>query len=103
MSPGWWIAVVAGLALALPASAQPTGAAPAEANAPTPTAKAPARKAARRGPRSVIEIDSVNVEGDVQKPEAFYILQRSELTFEGRTPRKSFIPLIIESVEKAPF
>lgn len=102
MSPGWWIAVVAGLALALPAAAQPTGATPAEATAPTAT-KTAARKAARRARGPVIQFESVTVEGDVQRPEAFYILQRSELTFEGRTPRKSFIPLIIESVEKAPF
>ena len=60
--------------------------------------KKDARKAAR-----VIRIDTIKVEGRIQKPEAFYILQRSELSFEGLEPKKSFLPLIIKSVEKAPF
>ncbi len=79
-----------------PATAQvPPAAAPADAD-PTP-AQAP------KGQPRVIEIDAVTVEGEVQKPEAFYILQRSELNFKGLEPARSFIPLIIESVEKAPF
>ncbi len=56
------------------------------------------RKASR-----IIRIDSVKVEGRIQKPEAFYILQRSELNFEGLEPKKSFVPLIIKSVDKEPF
>jgi len=60
------------------------------------------KKDARRAAR-VIRIDTVKVEGRIQKPEAFYILQRSELSFEGLEPKKSFLPLIIKSVEKAPF
>lgn len=58
------------------------------------------RKAAGR----VIQIEEVlRVEGRIQKPEAFYILQRSELNFKGLEPKKSFIPLILKSVEKEPF
>ena len=56
------------------------------------------RKASR-----IIRIDTVKVEGRIQKPEAFYILQRSELNFEGLEPKKSFVPLIIKSVDKEPF
>ncbi|MEZ4432524.1 MAG: tetratricopeptide repeat protein [bacterium] len=56
----------------------------------------------RRDPR-VIEIDDVVVQGEVQRPEAFYVLQRSELDFKGQEPRRSFIPLIIQSVEEEPF
>ena len=56
-----------------------------------------------KGKGRVIKIDAVTVEGKIQKPEAFYILQRSELNFKGLEPKKSFIPLIIKSVEKAPF
>jgi hypothetical protein len=55
------------------------------------------------GPRHVIQIEAMKVEGHVQKPEAFYILQRNELNFEGLAPKKSFIPLILQSVEKEPF
>ena len=58
-------------------------------------------KKKRRG--KVIEIGEMRIEGVQQKPEAFYILQRSELNFKGLEPKKSFIPLILKSVEKAPF
>jgi hypothetical protein len=57
----------------------------------------------KKGKGRVIKIDAVTVEGKIQKPEAFYILQRSELNFKGLEPKKSFIPLIIKSVEKEPF
>lgn len=52
---------------------------------------------------AVIQLDEFVVEGRIQKPEAFYILQRSELNFKGLEPKKSFIPLILKSVEKEPF
>ncbi len=56
----------------------------------------------KRAPR-VIELGEQVIKGQIQKPEAFYILQRSELNFQGLEPKKSFIPLILKSVEKAPF
>ena len=67
-----------------------------------PSAVFSQKKDPRRAAR-VIRIDTVKVEGRIQKPEAFYILQRSELSFEGLEPKKSFLPLIIKSVDKAPF
>ncbi|MEZ4473153.1 MAG: hypothetical protein R3F60_20690 [bacterium] len=63
----------------------------------------PAPDRAARKKQGVIQIEALKVEGVVQKPEAFYILQRSELNFKGLEPRKSFIPLILKSVEKDPF
>lgn len=56
----------------------------------------------KRAPR-VIQLEALKVSGQVQKPEAFYILQRSELDFKGLEPKKSFVPLILKSVEKDPF
>lgn len=98
------IAMLTGaLALGLPVVglAQPAQpAAQAGQGSPQPKAKA---KAKDKGAPRVIQIDTVTVEGEVQKPEAFYILQRSELDFRGLEPKKSFIPLILESVEKEPF
>ncbi len=88
------------MALAGPAIAQ-TPAAPSGAAAKAPDRNPPAAR--RRGTPRVIQIDAVTVEGEVQKPEAFYILQRSELNFKGLQPARRFIPLIIESVEKDPF
>lgn len=59
--------------------------------------------AQKKGRGRVIQIEALKVEGRIQKPEAFYILQRSELNFRGLEPQKSFIPLILKSVEKEPF
>lgn len=53
--------------------------------------------------RKVIRLEAIKVEGRIQKPQAFYILQRSNLNFEGLELKQSFIPRIIESVEKDPF
>lgn len=96
---------IAPFVLLLPAV--PVGAQSPEVSGPAKAAAAgsgatTAKPAPTKRP-GVIEIDSVKVEGDVQKPEAFYILQRSELVFQGRTPQKAFIPLILGSVDKEPF
>jgi len=57
----------------------------------------------RRRPRRVIKLDVLRIEGRIQKPQAFYILQRSNLNFEGLELKRSFVPKIIESVESEPF
>ena len=51
----------------------------------------------------VIKLDDVKVEGKVAGPEAVFIINMKDLQFEGLEPKKSFIPLIIKSVEKEPF
>lgn len=56
-----------------------------------------------RSNRRVVRIREVRIEGRIQKPQAFYILQRSNLNFEGLELKNSFVPKIIKSVEKAPF
>ncbi len=53
--------------------------------------------------RKVIRLEAIKVEGRIQKPQAFYILQRSNLNFEGLELKQSFVPKILESVKKAPF
>lgn len=55
------------------------------------------------GKKNVIRLNAVKVEGRIQKPQAFYILQRSNLNFEGLELKQSFIPMIIKSVEEKPF
>lgn len=60
--------------------------------------------AQRRAPRkNVIRIAETKIEGRIQKPQAFYILQRSNLNFEGLELKNSFVPKIIKSVDQAPF
>ncbi|MBI3179912.1 MAG: hypothetical protein HYZ27_09645 [Deltaproteobacteria bacterium] len=53
--------------------------------------------------KKVIRLEAIKVEGRIQKPQAFYILQRSNLNFEGLNLRQSFLPKIVQSVEKEPF
>ncbi len=90
MSNSWSSRAVFWLCLAVGSCLMPPGASAQKQNA---------SKAGR-----IIRIETaVSVEGRIQKPEAFYILQRSELNFDGLEPKKSFVPLIIKSVEKDPF
>lgn len=51
----------------------------------------------------VIELEEMVVEGRVQKPNAFYILNRSNLGYEVLDLRTSFVRQIIESVQQDPF
>ena len=59
--------------------------------------------AQRRGGRRVIRLEAIKVEGRIQKPQAFYVLQRSSLNFEGLELKQSFIPRIFKSIEEQPF
>ena len=54
-------------------------------------------------PRKIITLEAIKVEGKIQKPQAFYILQRSNLNFESLDLKTSFIKNIISSVEQSPF
>jgi len=56
-----------------------------------------------KGKSRLIQIDALKVEGQIQKPEAFYILQKGDVNFKGLEPKKSFLPEIIQSVEREPF
>lgn len=53
--------------------------------------------------RKVIRLDTLTVEGRIQKPQAFYILQRSSLNMEDLNRVESFLPKVEKSVEKEPF
>lgn len=59
---------------------------------------APAPKKTR-----VLKLDEVTVEGRIQKPQAFFILQRSALDFAELEKKESFLPRIQKSCEKDPF
>ena len=60
----------------------------------------------QRGPGGrktyVIKTEFV-IEGRIQKPNAFYVLQRSSINYEWATLKQDFVPRILESVEKTPF
>ena len=61
-----------------------------------------AQDAKRRQPR-VIQLEEIVIEGRVQKPNAFYILNRSNLGYEVLELRTSFLREILRSVQKEPF
>ena len=73
------------------AVAQDTG------SAPKTTTPAPAKK------KKVLRLEALTVEGRIQKPEAMYILQRSQLNFEELNRAESFLPKVEKSVEADPF
>jgi hypothetical protein len=53
--------------------------------------------------RRKIVLSEFVIEGRVQKPQAFLLLQRQNLNFEGLELKKSFVPKIVKSVDKKPF
>jgi len=64
---------------------------------------AQAKPATTPAKKRVIRLDAITVEGRIQKPQAFYILQRSQLNFEELNRTDSFLPKVIKSVDKEPF
>jgi hypothetical protein len=79
-----FLAAVATLAVSSSASAQDKGA------------------AGKRKPK-VIQLEEITIEGRVQKPNAFYILNRSNLGYEVLDLRTSFLRDVVKSVQQEPF
>jgi hypothetical protein len=77
---------------------------PAPVTAASKTSVEPKRAQAQSAAKKkVIRLDAITVEGRIQKPQAFYILQRSNLNFEELNRSESFVPKVVKSVEKDPF
>jgi hypothetical protein len=84
---------------------------------PTPTAsgaKAPTQGAGDAsgnvkvergaGGKKVYKITTeIRIEGKIQKPEAFYVLQKSSINYEWQDLKQDFLPKILDSVSQAPF
>ena len=43
------------------------------------------------------------IEGRIQKPNAFYVLQRSQINYDRAALKQDFVPKILDSVRKSPF
>jgi hypothetical protein len=65
------------------------------ARAEGPKSEAPKKK--------VLRLDEFTVEGRIQKPQAFFILQRSNLSFEDPDKKETFLPKIVKTCDKDPF
>jgi hypothetical protein len=78
------------------ASAAPAGADGAE------QAKVKVERGA--GGKKVYRIEGeIVIEGKIQKPEAFYVLQKSSINYDWHELKQAFVPKILDSVTKAPF
>lgn len=58
---------------------------------------------AQAAPRKKITLDDLVIEGNIQKPEAFFILPRTNLNFADLERREDLKARIIKSVESQPF
>jgi hypothetical protein len=102
-----------GLCLASPAAlAQNPPAAPAAPAAAAPAGAAPAE--GQEGPKVKVEkgaggktvyriTEAIRIEGKIQKPEAFYVLQKSSINYDWQDLKQDFVPKIVDSVTRAPF
>ena len=69
----------------------------------TALAQAPAPAPAAAKKKKVIRLDALTVEGRIQKPPAFYILQRSTLNFDELNRVETFLPKVERSIDKDAF
>jgi hypothetical protein len=92
------VAVSLASVLWLAAAADPPSATPSPGK--SANAKSSAQGSAKK---KVIRLEAITVEGRIQKPQAFYILQRSNLNLEELNRAESFLPKVVKSVEKEPF
>lgn len=88
---------LAALLFALPAAAQEEA---APAAAPAPKVKV---ERSASGQKVFRITEGIVVEGRLQKPNAFYVLQRSSIDYDWETLNQGFLPKIIQATEKRPF
>ena len=104
--------VLAGASLSSLAWGQPRPAAPTPPGAPA--AGPPAPVEGQEGPKVRVEkgaggktvyriTEAIRIEGKIQKPEAFYVLQKSSINYDWQDLKQDFVPKIVDSVSKAPF
>jgi hypothetical protein len=56
------------------------------------------------GGKKVYRIEAeIRIEGKIQKPEAFYVLQKSGINYDWQELKQDFLPKIVESVKRGPF
>jgi hypothetical protein len=56
------------------------------------------------GGKKIYRIEGeIVIEGKIQKPEAFYVLQKSAINYDWHELKQDVLPRILDSVSKAPF
>lgn len=56
-----------------------------------------------RAQQGVIDLEETVIQGRIQKPEAFYILQPANLDYEPFHDKPSFLPELLDSVNEDEF
>jgi hypothetical protein len=59
--------------------------------------------AAAQAKKKVLRLGDITVEGRIQKPQAFYILPRQNLNWQGLERSETFLPKISKALEQDPF
>jgi hypothetical protein len=86
------------------ASAQKKKPATATANAPGGEEATKVKVERGAGGKKVYRItEEIRIEGKIQKPEAFYVLQKSSINYDWQDLKQDFLPKIVDSVSRAPF
>jgi hypothetical protein len=109
-----WMAFCLGAGIGRPAQAKKKTAAPVAAAKPaaepadeggSAEADQPKVKVERgAGGKKIYKIEGeIVIEGKIQKPEAFYVLQKSSINYDWHELKQDFVPKILESVSKSPF
>lgn len=81
------------------------GLAPATVHAQEETTAAPKVKVERSasGQKIFRITEGIVVEGKIQKPNAFYVLQRSSIDYDWESLKQDFLPRILKATEQQPF
>jgi hypothetical protein len=98
------VLLVAALGFSSLATAQPK----------TPAAAEPAATGADAAPKVKVErsasgqkifriTEGIVVEGKIQKPNAFYVLQRSSMDYDWESLKQDFLPKILQAASHHPF
>jgi hypothetical protein len=89
----------------IPVKAEPAKSEPAATAASDGDSQATKVKVERgAGGKKIYKIEGeIVIEGKIQKPEAFYVLQKSGINYDWHELKQEFVPKILDSVTKAPF
>jgi hypothetical protein len=97
-------ATLAGSSVIAQPAARPAGA--AQPTAPTDDSQQGPKVKVEKGAggKTVYRItEAIRIEGKIQKPEAFYVLQKSSINYDWQDLKQDFVPKIVDSVSRAPF
>jgi len=92
------VTIVAWMLWSTAALAQETGGAPAQPAAP----KVKVERSAS-GQKIFRITEGIVVEGKIQKPNAFYVLQRSSMDYDWESLKQDFLPKILQAASHHPF